>query len=541
MTPVGDRSPEQVRSSADTERNDTAPSHHDNTATLQLPVGSIHAYDRNPRSAENPEYARIKASIRAQGVDQPLSVTRRPGASAYMIYAGGNTRLKILQELYEETGEERYREVTCIYHPWTQETDVLVAHLRENDLRGDLTFLDKASAVNEVKRLMEDEQGEVGVSQARLTAALRDRGYALSQGLVSHMTYAVERLLPLLPAALRGGMGRPQVERIRQLERATRTLWLDRVVDTEDEFDLAFATLCRRYDSPDWDLAALRRALEAEIAERADTSIHTVSMALEGYLLGRPDSDAGAQWPSENEAVDQGITRPDAGYTKATETSDASAMPQAAGLADDTTSREETRPVPNDSADTSELSDSDGDDEAATEDELGTRRVDDGTHPKNEKYRPTDIKSLRARAWTLASRLAQRNGLSELIQPLSGRGLGFLLRDVPDPALVDQLDEDTLAEVCMVWWHLAAAAEMTVAPVEHLLVDLAEESVLRRALEDQDAGLLFSSVWTLDPGHMGFRLWRKLDERNWRDLVDLMETYRALHQVAEAAKDPLWR
>ena len=35
------------------------------------------------------------------------------------------------------------------------------------------------------------------------------------------------------------------------------------------------------------------------------------------------------------------------------------------------------------------------------------------------------------RAWTLASRLAQRNGLSDLIRPLSGQGLGFLLSDVP--------------------------------------------------------------------------------------------------------------
>ena len=513
--------------------NDTIPMHRDTAATLQLPVSDIRAYDRNPRSAENPEYERIKASIRAQGIDQPLSVTQRPGETAYMIYAGGNTRLRILQELYEETGEERYREVTCIYHPWTQETDVLVAHLRENDLRGDLTFLDKASAVSEVKRLLDEEQGEDGVSQARLTEALRERGYALSQGLVSHMAYAVERLLPLLPAALRGGMGRPQVERIRQLERATRSLWLDRVVDTQDEFDQAFAALCRRYDGPEWDMANLRRALEAEIAERADTSIHTVSMALEGYLLGRPGSDAGARWLSENEAVDDGVAHSDTERASATETSDTSATPQPAGRADDPTSPEDEQLLPNDVADTPALSDTEGD--------IDTLRVDDHAQPKNEQHRPTDLKSLRARAWTLASRLAQRNGLSELIQPLSGRGLGFLLRDVPDPALVDQLDEDTLAQTCMVWWYLAAAAEMTVAPVEHLLADLAEESVLRRALEDQDAGLLFSSVWTLDPGHMGFRLWRKLDERNWRDLVDLMETYRALHQVAEAAKDPLWR
>jgi len=163
-----------------------------------------------------------------------------------------------------------------------------------------------------------------------------------------------------------------------------------------------------------------------------------------------------------------------------------------------------------------------------------------------------DLKSLRGRAWTLATRLAQRNALSELIQPLSGKGLGFVLTDVPDPVLVDQLDEDALAQVSMVWWHLAAASEMTVAPVEQLLPVLGEESVLRRALEEQDAGLLFSSVWTLDPGHMGFRLWldpghmgfrlwRRLDARNWKDLVDLMETYRALHQAATNAGEGLWQ
>ena len=69
---------------------------------------------------------------------------------------------------------------------------------------------------------------------------------------------------------------------------------------------------------------------------------------------------------------------------------------------------------------------------------------------------------------------------------------------------------------------------------------LDDASVLRRALEEQDAGLLFSSVWTLDPGHMGFRLWRRLDARDWRDLVDLMDTYRAVHQTAEASGHPLW-
>ena len=62
---------------------------------------------------------------------------------------------------------------------------------------------------------------------------------------------------------------------------------------------------------------------------------------------------------------------------------------------------------------------------------------------------------------------------------------------------------------------------MTVAPLEAVLATLSADSVLRRALETGDAGLLFASVWTLDPGHAGHRLWRLLDARDWQDLLDL--------------------
>lgn len=151
-----------------------------------------------------------------------------------------------------------------------------------------------------------------------------------------------------------------------------------------------------------------------------------------------------------------------------------------------------------------------------------------------------DLKSLRARAWTLAARLAQRNGIGGLVAPLSGKGLGFILRDVPDTSLADQLDTDTLGQISMLWWHLAACAEMTVAPLEAVIATLADDSILRCALENQDAGLLFNSVWTLDPGHTGYRLWRQLGEQDWRDLLNLMDTYRHIHRVAADKQIRLW-
>lgn len=488
-----------------------------------LDVSRLHPYEHNPRRAPNAEYARIKASIRADGLGQPLVVTQRPGEVDYIVHAGGNTRLRVLTELFEETGDRRFAEVPCVIRPWTREADVLLAHLKENDLRGELTFLDKALAVADARRFLE-EGTEESLTQAGLAEALQRHGYGLSQGLISQMAYAVERLLPLLPQALQGGIGRPQVAKIRSLDRAARAIWLERRVDVETEYEQAFEALCRRYGTADWDIASLRRALEAEIAERADISIHAVTLEIDARMSGRrvePSTNSTTFHDSEP-GVEAGQREQDSRDT---------------GRPSSIVRETDSAPAPDGTSDTTPEHSTKVHDPGeclANADEEACPAVIATTPPR------ADLKSLRARLWTLASRLAQRNGLSDLVQPLSGRGLGFVLHDVPDPALVDQLDDDGLAQVSMVWWYLAACAELTVAPLDALLPALPEESVLRRALVDQDAGLLFASVWTLDPGHMGYRLWRRLDDRDWQDLLALMDTYRALRRNGAPDDKALW-
>jgi hypothetical protein len=409
--------------------------------------------------------------------------------------------------------------------PWTREADVLLAHLKENDLRGELTFLDKALAVADARRFFA-EGTEEPLTQAGLAEVLQRHGYGLSQGLISQMAYAVERLVPLLPQALQGGIGRPQVAKIRALDRAARAIWLDRGADTEAEYDQAFEALCRRYDSPDWDIASLRRALEAEIAERADISIHAVSLEIDARMSGR-------QVESRTRPMTFDDTEPDGKADQrerdGTDAKKPSQTVRESASASPSPSDGMSGTLPEPSTSGHPLAE-----RVADAEEEASPAVISSPPPR------ADLKSLRARLWTLASRLAQRNGLSDLVQPISGRGLGFVLHDVPDPALVDQLDEDALAQVSMVWWYLAACAELTVAPLDALLPALPEESVLRRALVDQDAGLLFASVWTLDPGHMGYRLWRRLDDRDWQDLLALMDTYRALRRTAAPDDKALW-
>ncbi len=478
--------------------------------SAQVEITRIRAYARNPRRGDNPEYDRIKDSIRAHGMDQPLVITRRPGEDDYMVHSGGNTRLRILRELFEETGEERFYRIHCLIRPWTRESDVLLAHLRENDLRGSLTFIDKALAVQEAGQLLAQEMGVEAVIQDQLEAELQKAGYRIHRTLISRMAYAVETLLPLIPQALAAGLGVRQVQRIRALERAAGTLWQCFCPRASDPFDAIFAHLCRRYDAPDWDTDTLQGAIETEIAEEAEVGIHSVRVALDAVLHGREASlpEVGP----DPEPVP--IPDPDPGSLPGGQDSDgteAASGDTTENLLDAST---------NDTTDaTTSLADP------------PALEVPEG---------PGDLKSLRARAWTLAARLAQRNGIGELVLPLSGKGLGFVLRDVPDPALAEQLDDDSLGQVSMLWWQLAACAEMTFAPLESIVPELPEDSVLRHALERQDAGLLFRSIWTLDPGHTGYRLWRTLRDPDWSDLVALMNTYRRIRNLAAGTDAAIW-
>ena len=498
----------------------------DEIRSLLLDVLSIKPYERNPRRSENPEYDRIHASIRANGLDQPLVVTQRPGDTDYIVHSGGNTRLLVLKKLYEETGDDRFSRVQCVFKPWNRESDVLLAHLRENDLRGGLTFIDKALAIFDIKRLLEEELDIGALSQRRLQAVLKAGGYALSDTLISRMGYAVQVLLPLIPRALNAGLGRPQVQKLRALDRGAGKLWVQRGMGDEAAFKQVFATLCQRYDDSDWDTGLLRSAIETEIAEQADISVHTIRVELDAQIEGRT------------------LTLPEFAEDQPTELEDDETNWLAGSDSSPETVRSTSRPTKLEKPGTQTVSpiersavppDNQPDPEPESGPDPAVRRLLD-----EQPVAPGEIKSLRARTWILAARLAQRNGLSDLVEPLSGRGLGFILRDVPDPALADQLDDDSLSQVSMVWWQLAACAEMTVAPVEIIVATLPAESVLRQALEQQDAGLLFNSVWTLDPGHTGYQLWRRLGEQDWSDLLSLMSTYRQIHHLAESSGIRLW-
>ena len=163
---------------------------------MTLHITEIDPYDRNPRRTKNERLGDIKASIRQIRTLSPLTVTKRPGAPRYMVEAGGNSRLQVIKELWEETHDPRFEYLVVTARPWVSESHVLTAHLVENETRGDMVFWDKARAMADLKTLIEVEQG-TKLSLRNLEIEAKARGLVVSRAVLSWYAFAVENLTEL--------------------------------------------------------------------------------------------------------------------------------------------------------------------------------------------------------------------------------------------------------------------------------------------------------------------------------------------------------
>ena len=445
---------------------------------VTLDVDQIEPFAGNPRIVANPEYERIEDSIRCCGINQPLIVTRKDQDESYVLAAGGNTRLNILKKLSAETGDRRFREVQCVVQPHRTETEILLAHLRENNLRANLSFIEKALAVEQLKTHWAQEVQ----TQRDLSSTLTKAGFAISQSLLSQMSYAVTRLYPVLICTLKAGMGRPAVEAIRRLDVAASALWAAWRLDTGVSYDDTFGSLCQRHDSA-FDIDDLQRDIEYEIAQATECSLEVANLALA-------------------EAMDRRVPplprQPDT-ETSSTRPTDAALIGACAGQQ------------------------SDRQDQVRDDSESGREIRQVAAKPAD---RSRDI-TLRRMAFRLARRLADRYGLVDVLIPTEQEGIGFLLSNFPDSALVESLEIHERESVALMWWILATLCELTALPPTHIRQLLATDNALTRVLVNGDQTALRARV-SADLSQLACRLWSQMNEQSWDDFVELLNIYRQL-------------
>ena len=202
-------------------------------------------YDENPRTTRNPKYNDIKESIRQRGLDTPPPVTRKPGEEKFRIRNGGNTRLAILNELYRETGDEKFFRFHCLFRPWDAvrgEIISLTGHLAENDLQGQLLFIERAIGVDKARALYEEEAGEQ-ISLRELSRRLGADGYPISHSHISRMQEAIRHLLPTIPGVLYSGLGVDRISKLLALRKTALQCWERNYQQQEKELPLEFETV----------------------------------------------------------------------------------------------------------------------------------------------------------------------------------------------------------------------------------------------------------------------------------------------------------
>jgi ParB family protein of integrating conjugative element (PFGI_1 class) len=259
---------------------------------IELVIDEIRPYENNPRRAANAKFDDIKESIRTSGLRSPLTVTRRPGESHFIVEAGGNTRLLALRQLWAETRDPRFRKLVVLFRPWRSESHVLTAHLIENEQRGEMTFWDKASGVVALKSRLEAEQGRT-LTLRPLEDALHALGLSMNTATLGLHLFATERLRTLGEAVTDlSGLDvktiQPRLNALKRYAQAQTSI-------TDDElyaqvFEPVFRRFAEQYPhTGNFSVAATCEACEVALARHLGEPVDGLREAL------RPGAGRGAQ------------------------------------------------------------------------------------------------------------------------------------------------------------------------------------------------------------------------------------------------------
>lgn len=262
-------------------------------ALIRLNLDQIRRYERNPRRFGNAEYEDIRESIRQRGLDQPLVVTQRPGETFYVLKKGAGTRLQALQELWAETGDQRFYQQECVFEPYRDELDLFVGHGIENLKRSQMSFIETAFFYMDLKQFHEDLEGRE-LSTREACERINGDGFSVDQSRLVRYRYGVE-LYQHIPMALEGGLGRTTLDMIRKLERGYRILW-ERHSNEAPRFDALWCEALASGDHPDvFDLAEQQARFEQAMTSALGLNPRHLTAEAD-VLLQQPDPALAAEF-----------------------------------------------------------------------------------------------------------------------------------------------------------------------------------------------------------------------------------------------------
>ena len=247
---------------------------------LPIDISMIEPYYANPRIYENPKYEIIKESIRNRGILQRIVVTKAPNSEKFMLCQGGNTRLRALRELYEETHEPRFKTAYCEFREWQGEANLMVGHVVENELRGNLNWHERSKMLLALREMFEEEMGKE-ITDREYTDIASEKGITITRTALPSSRYTMHVLVKTIPNQLKLGLGRSRTEQIYKTDKALRSICLSDGM-TEKEYEQLFHTALSEMDNrPIFDFDFMCSVMATHFCGPLDT--------VRGYLMAAVD------------------------------------------------------------------------------------------------------------------------------------------------------------------------------------------------------------------------------------------------------------
>ena len=268
------------------------------TKLIKVTLDQLKPFEGNPRRTKNPAFEDIKASIKLRGLDHAPNITRRPNEDHFTILDGGNTRLQALNELFKETQNPDFWTIDCIYKPWdnslddvTQEVNMIIGHLAENDLRGELSFIEKALGIQEVRKLYEKKYN-MEFSHRKLAEKLTENGYPIPFSQIARFERTVNFIYPFIPDVLLSGLGKQQIEKLLTLRKNAEDSWTTHSVEVEnlkENFSTVWGTVLADFNAEptEFTVAIFQDALVDAMVEAFDNVVDYETFQFEISMSAR--------------------------------------------------------------------------------------------------------------------------------------------------------------------------------------------------------------------------------------------------------------
>ena len=284
------------------------------TNVCRVLLSAISTYERNPRTTINEAYAEIKESMRVTGPDGVIQITQVPGRAGYVCAKGANTRISIAKELRAEElaaspPGNRWEFFLCQIVPWQSHAAAIADHVKENVLRGDMTFWDKAKACVAIRDEMLAASGEKVATQQLSNSLLRQYGLAVDRPTLSRYLHCVEHF-----QAIGASLSNLIVKDLMPISNELTRLAVIFELGEEQAWDVIHQALTRfaeaRDTSKGLDVVACVQAMRSSMSVALQLTAHQMDFALTALAHSPKSSKADLLTSPEPSSAVQLLSRP---------------------------------------------------------------------------------------------------------------------------------------------------------------------------------------------------------------------------------------